>query len=82
MFSNNWFYKLLTKYNAQGERCEFSFIWGKMRTIAWETASQIALRNSSKEVEGAKVSYICDFGEGGVHVIKHTFFCRSLLLVS
>ena len=24
---------------------------------------------------------ICDFGEGTVHVVKHTFFCRRLLLV-
>ena len=34
----------------QCENCELSFIWGKMRTIAWETAFQIALRNCSKEV--------------------------------
>ena len=32
-----------------------SFIWGKMRTAAQETAFQIALRNYSKEV-GGKVS--------------------------
>ena len=36
----------------QRESCELSFIWGKMRTIVWETAFQIALRNCSKEVEG------------------------------
>ena len=36
-------------------RAELSFIWGKMRTIAWETAFQIALRNCSKEVGGRSV---------------------------
>ena len=38
--------------------------WDKMKTIAWETASLIALRNCSKEV-GGKVSMIYDFSEGG-----------------
>ena len=41
------------------ESCELSFIWDKMRTVAQETASQIALRNCSKEV-GGKVSVIYD----------------------
>ena len=36
------------------------FIWGKMRTVAWETASQIALRECSKAAIGK------GFGEGGV----------------
>ena len=36
----------------QCERCELSFIWGKMRTVAWETAPQIALRDCSKEAVG------------------------------
>ena len=35
------------KNKAQRESCDLSFIWGKMRTIAWETASQIVLRNCS-----------------------------------
>ena len=34
-----------------------------MRTIAWETAFQIALRNCSDKERGGQ--YICDFGEGG-----------------
>ena len=46
---------LSTKENAQRERCELSFIWGKMRTAAWEKASQIALRNHSKEAGGRSV---------------------------
>ena len=43
------------KKNAQHESCELSFIWGKMRTAAQETAFQIALRNCPKGV-GGKVS--------------------------
>ena len=34
------------------------FIWGKMRTTARETASQIALRNCSKEAEGEVSIYV------------------------
>jgi len=41
---------LLNLKNAQHEICKLSFIWGKMRAAAWETAPQIALRNCSKEV--------------------------------
>ena len=52
-----------------------------MRTINWETASQISLRNPSKELGGRSV-YIYDFGKGGVHAIKHIFFCRRLLLIT
>ena len=46
--------------NAQCESCELSnnIIWGKMRSIAQETASQKALRNFSKEVGGRSVLYI------------------------
>ena len=47
-------------------------MWGKMRTIVLETAFQITLRNSSAEAVG-EGQYICDFGEGGVHSIKHLF---------
>ena len=35
-----------------------SFIWGKMRTAAWETAFQIPLRNCSKEVGGKVGIYV------------------------
>ena len=34
------------------ESCEFSFIWGKTRTAARETALQRALRNCSREAAG------------------------------
>ena len=40
------------KKNAQLESCESNFMWGKMRTIAQQTAYQRALRNCSKEVGG------------------------------
>ena len=67
------------KKHAQCESCASSFIWGKTRTITWETAFQRALWNCSREAEGSQ--YICTFGEGGVHAIKH-IFCKSFLLVS
>ena len=38
-----------TKKRAQHKSCELNFIWNKMRTAAWETAPQIAVRNFSKE---------------------------------
>ena len=67
---------LSTEKNAQPESCELSFLWGTRRTIAWETASQIALRTCSEEVTG-KVSIIYDFSEGGVvHAVKHTCWQR------
>ena len=56
----------------QCESCKESFMWGKMRTIVLETAFQITLRNSSAEAVG-EGQYTCDFGEGGVHSIKHLF---------
>ena len=37
---------------------ELSFTWSKMRTIAWETVYQIALRNCSKEVERKVSIYV------------------------
>ena len=40
------------KKDVQLESCELSFIWGKMRTAAWETASQVALRECSKVAVG------------------------------
>ena len=48
-----------------------------MRTAAQETAPQIALRNCFKETGGRGGQYICDFGKGGVHAIKHVYFLES-----
>ena len=47
--------------NVQHESCELSFTWGKMRTAAWETAPQIALRNCPKEAGEA--------GKGSIYTI-------------
>ena len=54
----------MTKKDVQLESCELSFIWGNMRTAAWEAASQIALRDCSKAAVGE--SQYISFGEGGV----------------
>ena len=43
---------MATKKDVQIESGELSFIWGKMRTTAWEAASQIALRDCSKAAVG------------------------------
>jgi hypothetical protein len=40
----------LTKTDSQCESCELSFICGKMRTLASETAPHIALRDCPKQV--------------------------------
>ena len=45
---------MLTKKDVQLERCELSFIWGKMRTAAREEASQIPLRDCSKAAVGER----------------------------
>ena len=47
----------LLKKDVQLENCELSFIWGKIRTAAWEAASQIALRDCSKAAVGGKSMY-------------------------
>ena len=43
---------VLTKKDVQLKSCKLSFIWDKMRTTAWEAASQIALRDGSKVAVG------------------------------
>ena len=40
------------KNDLQLASCELNFIWGKMRTLAQEPASQIALRDCSKASVG------------------------------
>ena len=49
-----------TEKGAQHESCEQSWIWGKMKTAAWDTAPQITLRNCSKEAggEGQYISFL------------------------
>ena len=52
--SGNGCYRGVDKKGVQHESCELSFIWGKMRAAAWETAPQIALRGCSKEAVGRR----------------------------
>ena len=55
--------------------CKLSFIWGWMRTTAWELAFQIALKTTQRgRGEG---QCICAFVKGGLNVVKH-IFCRFL----
>ena len=42
-----------------------------MRTVAWETAFQIALRNYAEEAEGKVSVYVILVK--GIHAIGHTF---------
>ena len=66
--------------NAQPESSELSFVWGKMRTAAQETAPQIALRNSSKETVGKVSMY--EILVKGKYVQLSTYFPKRFLLVS
>ena len=66
--------------NAPCQSCELSFIWGRLRTIAQETASQIVLRNCSLE-PGEEVSIHMVWGKGEC-VQSSTHFGRRLLLVT
>ena len=71
--------KCQLKKNAQHESCKLSFIWGKMKTAAWETAPQIALRNCSKETGGRSV-YMWFWWRGDTCNQAHIFpegFCWS-----
>ena len=70
---------MLTFKNTQSESCELTFIGGKMRTIAQETAPQIALRNCSKEIEG-KVRIYVILLKRVVHVINPIFFAEVFCL--
>ena len=50
--SFKWRRQVSTEKDAQLESGRLSFIWGKMRTAALETALQISLRDCSKEAVG------------------------------
>ena len=65
--------------DAQHESCELSFTWGKMRTAAWETAPQVALRVCSKEAgEAGKVSIYMILMKGNTcnqaHILPEGFY--------
>ena len=55
------------KKKAQCESCGLSFVLGKVRTIAHDTASHIALKNftASWEIDGETVETVSDFILGG-----------------
>ena len=55
------------------------FLWGKMRTVAWETAPQRALRNCSKEVGEKDSMYVILVK--GEYVLSSMFIFRRFLLV-
>ena len=69
-----WLLKKL--HNIRTAGC---FIWGKMRTVAQETAFQIALRNFSKVVGRRSVNMW--FWWRGSSCNQAHIFCRRLLLV-
>ena len=62
------------KTDTQFERCQLSFIWGKMRTAVQETASQRTLRNCSKETVGE--SQYVSLVKGEFNAIKHLLYKR------
>ena len=57
---------LSAKISARCESWELSFIWGKMRSTAWKTASQLTLRSSSKVAAGRGSAWHAIFLEGVV----------------
>ena len=70
----------LEKKKAHHESCELSFIWGRTRTTAQETAFQIALRDCFKEVGRGSV-YMWFWGKQSIFNQAH-IFCNWLLLFS
>ena len=75
-----YFCMLTKKKKAQCESCELSFIWGQMRTIAQETASQIPLRKCPEEVAGRSV-YLWFWGRGSNQNQSHIYCTRFLLVL-
>ena len=70
---------LSTKKDAQLGSCKLSFIWGKMRTAAWEAAPQISLRDCSKEAVG-EGQYIRFWRRPSSELLS-THFIKGFLLV-
>ena len=69
--------------NAQHKRCKLSFIGNKMRMMAPETVSQIALRNCSLVARGRSYTdhkYYVILVKG-VHPVTHSIVGRGWLLV-
>ena len=68
---------LSAKTDAQFERCELSFIWGKMRTAAQETAPQITQKLLQRDSGGRSVW----FWWRGSSVQSSTYFTKRFLRV-
>lgn len=64
----------------KGSVVKLSFGGGKLKTITWETVSQVTLRNCSKEVKGEVCIYV--IWEVGMICATSTHFGRRLLLVT
>ena len=52
------------------------FIWGKMKTAAWEAAPQIALRDCSKEALGGGSIIYKILVKGEFNAIMHLLYKR------
>ena len=65
--------------DAQSESCELNFLWGKMRTSAWETAPQIALSECFRETVGE--GQYKRFWWKGSSVLTSINFIKGCLLV-
>ena len=72
----------MKKKDVQLESCELSFIWGKMRTAAWEAASQIAVRDCSKVAVGERQYKVLVKGEfSTISTEPQNGFTKEFLLV-
>ena len=78
MYSYVFVFMWKKKKNLQPKNGELSFIWGRMKTIARETASQITVRNCSEEVGEGHCMWFP--WRGCLHLSTH--FGRQLLLVT
>ena len=65
----------LLKKDTQCESCQLSFTWGKMRTAAWETLPQIALRGPLWRGSGGRSVYMI-LVKGELSAVKHLTFKR------
>ena len=66
-----------TETNAQHESCELSFTWGKIKTIAWKAAFQIALRNCSKDMGQGEYRIFVNLVKVGVHCNQAHIFAEG-----
>ena len=77
---NRWWLWLFLFIDMAGDifiSCQLSFIGGRMRTIAWETAPQIALRNCSKGVGGRSMYMYVIFMRGEYIQSSTEFFTED-----